>query len=217
MQNVFISYSHKDKERVADLVRGLKGSRIGVWWDEDLPQGKTWDDQIESALQSARFILVVWSGQSVVSENVKDEAHYALEERKALPVRIEEVKLPYRWRRLQHLDLFARPCESNEKWNKVITTLQQSSQVGPQNEAMEATETGDGPQQLREMHQSIALPLKAIIPALLVLLSLITNVAGTLITSEGSYWPLLTAGFFGVLALAAAVWSVLPRARNAYS
>jgi hypothetical protein len=65
MTDVFISYAHADKERVTDLVRGLETSRVGVWWDERLPPGTTWDDQIEAALERAQAIVVVWSKHAV--------------------------------------------------------------------------------------------------------------------------------------------------------
>jgi hypothetical protein len=207
MTDVFISYAHADKERVTDLVRGLETLRVGVWWDEHLPPGTTWDDQIEAALERAQAVVVVWSKHAVDSPNVKDEAHYALEERKAFPVRIEDVKLPYRWRRMQYIDLFRLPPQSNDKWTTLVDAVRAGGDT-----------TAESLKSDTERPRSASLAQKgAIFPAALVLLSIVTQFAGTLAAPGGSTWPLLVSAGFGGAALISALWSILPPKVRVYS
>ena len=56
---------------------------------------------IEKALHEAKCILVLWSEQSVQSRYVRDEATYALERNKLVPVAIENVTLPFRFSGVQ--------------------------------------------------------------------------------------------------------------------
>lgn len=214
MREVFVSYAHQDKDRVTDLVASLERSSVRVWWDADLPHGKSWDDQIERALENASTIVVVWSRQAVASENVKDEAHYALEERKALPVRIEDVQLPYRWRRLQYVDLMARPVERNEKWAEVVAALRDhgADAVPPDGSPSRPTTPPNV-----ESQRKIALSPNAVIPAVLVLLSLLFNVLGSLVAAPGAYWPIVSSAAFGVSALVYAFWNVVPHQARNYS
>ena len=65
MSEVFISYSRKDK-RCAQLVASAVQKRgIGVWWDTNLEEGKTFDDEIELALKAAGVVIVLWSRYSI--------------------------------------------------------------------------------------------------------------------------------------------------------
>ena len=207
MTHVFISYAHADKEHVTDLVRGLETSSLNVWWDDQLPPGSTWDDRIEAALDRAQAVVVVWSQNAVASQNVKDEAHYALEEHKALPIRIEDVKLPYRWRRLQYVDLFARPPERNDKWEMLVKAARCE---GGGADAPSADQT-------EAVARSTTRGRSAIYPAVLVLLSLLAQIAGTVLAPPEAYWPLATSMVLGSAALIGAIWSLVPVRMRAYT
>ena len=53
------------------------------------------------------FLLFVVSQASISSENVIDEVSHAIDEqKKVLPVKIEDCKVPFRFRRLQFIDLY---------------------------------------------------------------------------------------------------------------
>jgi len=205
---VFVSYSHHDRDRVIDIVEGLKRSRVAVWWDEDLPPGRTWDDQVEAALEGASTVIVVWSRGAIASENVKDEAYYAREENKALPVRIEDVKPPLRFRRLQFVDLFRAPAEANEGWNDLVAAVRE--RLG---RASGTPATGEADAKPRA-RSGIAIPWRTVLPAALVALSLVTNVAGTIAFGGQSLAATAVSWGFGGAALAFAV-SNLMTARGA--
>jgi hypothetical protein len=60
---------------------------------------------IEKALNEAKCVIVIWSNLAVDSEYIKAEATEALEQNKLVPVKIENVNLPFRFKRVQTLSL----------------------------------------------------------------------------------------------------------------
>jgi hypothetical protein len=190
---IFVSYSHHDRNRVIDIIEGLKRSRMAVWWDDELPPGQTWDDQVEAALERASTVIVVWSRDALASENVKDEAHYAREENKAMPVRIEDVKPPFRHRRLQFVDLFESPAEVNEGWGDLIAAITQRLGRGPDLTAASASANGE---EAARPRGGVAISWRMLVPAALVVLSLVTHVAGTV--AFGGQSLAVTAGSWGL-------------------
>ena len=61
MSDIFVSYKTTDKERVRALVELLEAQGLNVWWDRNIPPGKTFDQVIEEAINSASCLVVVWS------------------------------------------------------------------------------------------------------------------------------------------------------------
>ena len=77
--DVFISYAKGDRPRAAELASALEAHAWSVWWDRDIPPGRTFDDVIEEALTSARSVVVLWSAESVKSRWVWIESSAAAE------------------------------------------------------------------------------------------------------------------------------------------
>ncbi|WP_298366777.1 toll/interleukin-1 receptor domain-containing protein [uncultured Lutibacter sp.] len=102
---IFISYSRKDSAFVTKFIKSLRDAGANLWLDKQIKPGGLWDDSIESALQTCQDVLLILSKNSVESNNVMDEISYALEENKrVIPIKIEECNVPFRLRRIQHLD-----------------------------------------------------------------------------------------------------------------
>lgn len=74
MAEIFVSYTAKDRARVAPIVKRLRALRLDVFWDQDIPNGASWQDSIDQALNAARCVLVLWSQASVKSKDVREEA-----------------------------------------------------------------------------------------------------------------------------------------------
>jgi hypothetical protein len=106
MSHVFISYARKDSDRVDALVSILNEAGFSVWMDrQNLGAGKRFFLEIESALHSAACVLVCWSEHALNSTFVYEEARYAAENDKLLPVRFDDVSPPLGLRSVQHVDL----------------------------------------------------------------------------------------------------------------
>ena len=101
MSDIFISYKREDQSVARTLADALEKKGWSVWWDPKVRTGEHFDDVIEEALVDARCVIVIWSGLSVESRYVKDEATYALNRDKLVPVTIEDVDLPFRFEGVQ--------------------------------------------------------------------------------------------------------------------
>ena len=105
-QKIFFSYSRGDSKFALKLATELKNAGIKLWIDQlDLPAGKPWDIEIEKSLENSASLLVILSEKSVTSNNVLDEVSHALDNNKQIyPVVINNCKIPFRLKRLQHID-----------------------------------------------------------------------------------------------------------------
>jgi hypothetical protein len=105
----FFSYVRMDSEFVLKLAKELRAVGANVWLDQlDILGGQHWDSTVEKALKSSKGMIAVLSPESVASKNVMDEVSYALDEGKlVVPVLIRSCDIPYRLRRVQHIDFTA--------------------------------------------------------------------------------------------------------------
>jgi len=103
--DVFLSYAREDRERVAQLVQGLEAQGWHVFWDYTILPGDRWEDIIESAIENAKCVVVVWSGQSIESDWVREEAEIGKKRKILVPVRIEPVNIPIGFGRIHSADL----------------------------------------------------------------------------------------------------------------
>jgi len=97
MSDIFISYKREDQATARKLADALESEGWTVWWDPKLRAGERFNDVIEKALKESKCVVVMWSKRSVESLYVKDEATYALNRNKLVPVMIEGVELPFRF------------------------------------------------------------------------------------------------------------------------
>jgi hypothetical protein len=105
MSDIFISYKREEQPVARKLAIALESEGWTVWWDPKLRAGEHFDDVIEEALNEAKCVVVLWSELSVKSEYVRDEATFALGRYNLIPVTIENVKLPFRFKGVQTLSL----------------------------------------------------------------------------------------------------------------
>jgi hypothetical protein len=97
MSDIFISYKREEQPLARRLADALEKKGWSVWWDPKVRAGERFDDVIEEALKDAKSVIVMWSKLSVKSRYVRDEATYALNRNKLVPIKIEEVDLPFRF------------------------------------------------------------------------------------------------------------------------
>ena len=105
MSEIFISYKREEQTTARKLASALENEGWTVWWDPKLRAGENFDDAIEKALNEAKCVIVMWSSLSVNSEYIKAEATEALEQKKLVPVKIENVSLPFRFKRVETASL----------------------------------------------------------------------------------------------------------------
>jgi hypothetical protein len=105
MSDIFISYARADKEKAELLANAFSRKGWSVWWDREIPPGKSFDETIENALSSARCVVVLWSKTSVSSRWVKTEAAEGAERGILVPALIDDVKIPLEFKRIEAADL----------------------------------------------------------------------------------------------------------------
>src|SRR5215469_16876229 len=93
--DVFVSYSSKDKPTADAVCATLESRGIRCWIaPRDILPGMDWTDAIIDAIVGCRLMVVIVSGHSNFSEQVKRELTTAVGEGKPLiPLRIEDVTL----------------------------------------------------------------------------------------------------------------------------
>ncbi len=106
-KHIFLSYSRKDSKFALHLANDLKKHNFDIWVDQfNIPGGEHWDDNIEKALDNSCALILLLSPSSVDSDRVKDEVSYALENNiHIIPIRYKDTQIPYRWRRLQSMEM----------------------------------------------------------------------------------------------------------------
>lgn len=105
MEDIFLSYAREDREVAAQITAQLESLGWSVWWDREIPAGKTWRQLIEDALKNMRCLVVLWSNASIQSDWVREEADEGRSQGKLIPVLIENVRPPIGFRELQAADL----------------------------------------------------------------------------------------------------------------
>ena len=91
---IFLSYSHKNADKVLPEIDRLCKLGYHVWYDEGIAPGNEWTREIANALEKAAFFLVMLSPEAAISENVQNEIYYAVEDKKPfLAVHLAETKL----------------------------------------------------------------------------------------------------------------------------
>ena len=61
MADIFISYASEDRERAGRVASVLESCGWSVWWDRKIVVGQAFDKTIESELEAAKCVIVLWS------------------------------------------------------------------------------------------------------------------------------------------------------------
>lgn len=101
MSDIFISYASEDKEKAGLLAEVLEEQGWSVWWDREIPPGRTFADVIDEALDSSKCVVVLWSKKSILSHWVKTEESEGLKRKILVPALLDEVKMPLEFRLVQ--------------------------------------------------------------------------------------------------------------------
>ena len=97
-KGIFVSYSHKDRNIVGEIVNYIKdANEVNVWWDKELVGGEHYFSKIaEEILRNDIFVFCA-SEHSVISPFCIKELEYAMsEDRNIVAINIDNVVLPPR-------------------------------------------------------------------------------------------------------------------------
>jgi hypothetical protein len=149
MSDIFISYKREEQATARKLASALENEGWTVWWDPKLRAGEHFDDVIEKALNEAKCVIVLWSNLAVSSEYVKAEATEALEQKKLVPVKIESVNLPFRFKRVHTPSLLEWDgSKDSSEFQRLVEDI--AAIVGPPTTDGRKGQTPDLPQAIVE-------------------------------------------------------------------
>lgn len=107
MADVFVSYSHANRDRARALAQAVEGSGFSLWWDEKLAPGSVYAQVIEGEITEAGCVVVAWSATARDSLWVRAEANEALDQNKLVQLTLDRSKLPLPFNALHALDFSA--------------------------------------------------------------------------------------------------------------
>ncbi len=93
---LFISYAHKNGDRVLSVLNELEKRKIRFWYDAGIEAGSNWVRSVASHLKNANAVVLFLSRDFLFhSQNCARELNYAVSEKKEmLCVLLESVSLP---------------------------------------------------------------------------------------------------------------------------
>jgi hypothetical protein len=101
---VFVSYSRADRsEKLTRLISWIRQLGLEVWFDGEIPPGRSYPTVIAEKLDAAWAVLVVWSPASADSEWVYEEASRG--RNRLVPVLFEKCVIPIGFGLLQTASL----------------------------------------------------------------------------------------------------------------
>lgn len=114
--NIFLAYSHEDREEVTKIYEDLRLAGFNPWLDfENLRPGQMWHSEIESAINKTDIVILCLSTKSVAKrgyfqkelKTVIDMSFTKSESGRFLvPVRLDKVEVPSPLSMYQYLDYF---------------------------------------------------------------------------------------------------------------
>jgi tetratricopeptide (TPR) repeat protein len=75
---IFVSYAHKDSDKVFPIISEFHKAGFPVWYDEGIDPGNEWPQEIAGALLNCSLFIVFISTSAAESKNVVREINYAL-------------------------------------------------------------------------------------------------------------------------------------------
>ncbi len=107
MTSIFLSYVREDVAKARALAAWLERAGHDVWWDRHIKGGAQYSAEIETALNAAGKVVVLWSAKSVGSAWVRDEAAAGRDTGRLIPVALDATPPPLGFRQFQTIDLSA--------------------------------------------------------------------------------------------------------------
>ncbi len=127
-EDVFVSYSRQDNEKVLALTGKLREAGVGLWMDvRNIDGAAMWGEEIVNALAKAKVLLLLVSRTSVSSQNVVKEVLLASERKShILPIDLEPTEIPsglkYALAGIQHIEYFRG--DPDEQLRSILRSLE---------------------------------------------------------------------------------------------
>ena len=81
---IFVSYAHKDSDKVLPIIEALMAQGFRVWYDSGIEAGAEWPEYIGTHLLGCTCVLAFMSNAAAASENCRNEINLACSNKKNL-------------------------------------------------------------------------------------------------------------------------------------
>jgi hypothetical protein len=140
MPDIFLSYAREDQARAAQVADGLKRDGYDVFWDKEIPPGRSWADYLEEKLSVCKVVVVLWSRASTASEWVREEARIAKDKGKLIPAMIDAATPPFGFGEVQAANLTGwTGALDHPEWRRLTGAVQTVLGEGPRPRVKTAT------------------------------------------------------------------------------
>jgi predicted ATPase len=102
--DIFISHAREDTAEAERLSAALTTAGYSCWWDRDLVSGTRYATEIETRLESAKAVAVIWSKSSIASPWVADEASVGRDGGRLIALSFDGATPPLGFRQFQVTD-----------------------------------------------------------------------------------------------------------------
>ena len=124
MPDIFLSYNREDQAVARRFAEAFGAEGFEVWWDATLKSGEAYDEVTETALRTAKAVVVLWSPRSVVSRWVRAEATLADRNKTLVPCTIEPCDRPIMFELTQTAELSHWQGDPTDKaWTAFLTDV----------------------------------------------------------------------------------------------
>jgi hypothetical protein len=222
--DVFISYPHQDKTTADAACATLEAAGIRCWIaPRDIPPGREWSECIIDAISGSKVMVLVFSGHSNASPQIKREVERAVNKGiPIIPLRIEDVlpskALEYFISTPHWLDALTPPIERHLK--KLVLSVKGLLEAGPSDTFMSLPRPASrrSPRNLLEWLSMWGAPDSLRAPILMgfVFLTLMPYLGGTTVWSFGATplsVPTVPAAAFWYLVFFTPIWWCILTAR----
>lgn len=115
MSDVFISYAREDRERAREIAQLIEERGFNVWWDRDLVPGESYTEVIETELDQAHAVIVLWSEFSRKSHWVRDEAAVGRDRNRLVPITVDASTPPLGFRQIHTISAAALTSDARTR------------------------------------------------------------------------------------------------------
>ena len=168
--DIFLSYNREDQTRAklfAEAFEAFEAQDLSVWWDVGLRTGEAYDEVTETALRTAKAVVVLWSKRSVQSRWVRAEATLADRNKTLVPCMIEPCERPIMFELTQTAELTHwQGVPDDRAWVAFLRDVKRfvAKEAAPRVEAPTAPLAAPTVQETLKPGQSGSAPSLAVLP-----------------------------------------------------
>ena len=133
------------------FARALESEGFSVWWDAELPIGRSYSSSIRIELNEAMAVIPVWTQLSVQSEWVQEEATQGKRRGVLFPIRLDAVDPPFGFTMVETADLsdWQADDRGHPEWSRLLEQLHAKRQQSVKAPAPNRLEAAEQPRTVR--------------------------------------------------------------------